>query len=192
MDSRKFSKALSLGLVSLLVLSGCESAAFSKMPWSKSASPKKSPCPQVGMMPDLGNVVKLRDDKVVTEMIIDRISPSCHVAEKEVVMRLDIGFKGRLGPEGMKDAIVEANYTIPYLIAVINPQGEIISKDVFAISPVYKERQAEVVISDLLEQTIPVESAKSAPDYKILVGFQLTPEELSYNRERATQKAAKQ
>ena len=174
----------------VLFLSGCQNgqSPFGSMSWpslSKQPAPATAAantCPSVGLMPELGVVSQLRNGEVLSETAIDSLNPVCNVTKELATIRLSVGFKGQLGPAGIKDASNEANYSLPYLIAVINPQGEIISKDVFAISLTYKKGETKQVYNDLIEQIIPLPQGASAADYKVLVGFQLSPEELAYNR----------
>ncbi len=189
MTAKRFFKVLAVAGVAVLTLSGCESTkgAFAKMSWpqwgsSGAVKTAAGTCPQVSLMPDLGNIAQLRNKQLVSETIFENITPACSATDSAATVRLAINFKGRLGPEGVKDAAVEANYSLPYLVAVINPKGEIISKDIFAITLTYKKGQTEQSYADLLEQSIPLQKAEKATDYKIMLGFQLTDEELAYNR----------
>lgn len=191
MNSRNITKALSISSA-VLLLSACSGTGknpFENMSWPDWAKPTKAAvkdfCPQVGLMPDLGTMTELRDSQVVTETVIGEVKPSCEVADDKATVRLSIPFKGVLGPAGVKDAKVEANYSLPYLIAVVNPKGEIISKDIFAITMTYKAGQTEQAFNDLLEQVIPLQKGDNANDYKILLGFQLSEEQLDYNRKLA-------
>ncbi len=196
MKMQRFAKILSLATLSLLLLSGCETTknTFNKISWpkwdndKKTALPLNGGCPQIAVMPDLGNLTQTRGDDVISETVIQSVSTTCELAPTAATVRLNIGFAGRLGPEGVKDAAVEANYSLPYLVAVIDPQGNIISKDVFGISLTYKKGQTEQTYSDLLEQIIPVKNPTDAKSYKIMVGFQLDDQELAYNRAQAAKK----
>ena len=76
----------------------------------------------------------------------------------------------------------QANYTYPYFISVITLSGQILSKDVFALAMMYDKGVARMVKQDKLRQTIPLMERQSASGFQVVVGFQLTEEELDYNR----------
>lgn len=199
MPSRSALKALSLSLAALVLLSGCESVkrSWNDMEWpsfgskSKAAAPQAANCPEVGTMPDLGRLTQIRDNQVLSETVLESVKPSCTDGTNQTTVRLAIGFKGKLGPAGVKEATTEATYSLPYLVAVVNPKGDIISKDVFAINMVYKAGQTDIAFNDLLEQIIPLQTGEKPSDYKILVGFQLDDQQLEYNRKMAATSPAK-
>ncbi|PZP54531.1 MAG: hypothetical protein DI586_09620 [Micavibrio aeruginosavorus] len=182
-------KFIAMSATSALLLSGCESMKSMGWPWQSGKLPNE--CPVTGITTDLGNLTQFRDNEIISETIIASVKPECTQDEKAVTVRLAIDFKGRLGPAGIKDAKTEASYSIPYLVAVVNPKGEIISKDIFTITMIYKAGQAEQSFPDLLEQVIPLPKGEKPADYKIMLGFQLSDEELAYNRALAAQKTAK-
>ncbi len=189
MTFKSIHKLIAVATTGALLLSGCESLKSMEWPWATAETGNE--CPVTGITTDLGNITQFRDKDIISETIIASVKPECSRDDKAVIVRLAIDFKGRLGPAGIKDAKTEASYSIPYLVAVINPKGQIISKDIFAITMVYKDGQAEQSFPDLLEQIIPLPSGEKPSDYKIMIGFQLNDEELAYNRALTAQKAAK-
>jgi len=182
-----------ISLAAVTLLSGCENMkkSWDGMKWPefvmkpKTAQQQPANCPEVGTMPDLGRLTQIRENQVLSETILESVKPACTVDAAQATVRLAIGFKGKLGPAGMKEASTEVTYSLPYLIAVVNPEGNIISKDVFAINMVYKGGQTEIAFNDLLEQIIPLKTGEKVTNYKILVGFQLDDEQLEYNRRSA-------
>lgn len=182
MTKKSFVKFLVVTSSAALLLSGCESVKSFEWPKFGSETAQADNCPVVGITPDLGNVTQIRSTQIVSETIISSIKPTCTLADNNTTVRMAIDFKGRLGPEGLKDAKTEANYSIPYLIAVIDPKGAIISKDIFAITMTYKQNQTEQSFNDLLEQVIPLKEGEKPSDYKVMLGFQLDDQQLSYNR----------
>ncbi len=190
MTFKSIQKIIAVSAVSSLLLSGCESLKSFEWP-SFGAGKAANDCPVTGITTDLGNLTQFRDNEIISETIIASVKPDCTKDDKAVTVRLAIDFKGRLGPAGMKDAKTEASYSIPYLVAVVNPKGEIISKDIFAITMVYKNGQTEQSFPDLLEQVIPLPEGTKPADYKIMLGFQLNDQELAYNRALAAEKSVK-
>ena len=186
-------RVICLSVAALTLLSGCENMkkTWDGMKWPNfSGTAKKAPaqpanCPEVGTMPELDRATQIRDNQVLNETVLESITPSCKLENNQAIVRLALAFKGKLGPAGVKEMGKEATYSLPYLVAVVNPQGAIISKDVFAINLTYNGGKTDTSYKDLLEQVIPMGQQEKATDYKILVGFQLDEEQLDYNRKMA-------
>jgi len=70
-------------------------------------------------------------------------------------------------------------------VAVINPEGKILNKRVFDSEIVFQERSGFGRALEELQLTIPLEEPILGPAHRILVGFQLTREQLEYNRAAA-------
>jgi hypothetical protein len=115
---------------------------------------------------------------------LEAIGASCQVAGNAVTVELAFDFSGTLGPVGVKDLNGQANYTYPYFLTVISPDGSIMSKDVFALSMIYENKQISVRKQDKLRQVIPLMAGQKANEIQIIVGFQLSDDELAYNRSR--------
>ncbi len=145
-------------------------------------------CPQVKALPDLASISQFADPinptaaKMIATTVIDNVGASCQVAPNSVSVELSLDFTGTLGPVGLKDLNGQANYTYPYFLTVITPDGQILSKDVFALSMVYENKQMTVRKQDKLRQVIPLIAGQNASQFQIVVGFQLSESELYYNR----------
>ncbi len=121
-------------------------------------------------------------DKLVSVTKLDKINATCTVSRNSVAIELALDFSGILGPVGVKDLNGQANYTYPYFLSVISPDGKIMSKDVFALSMVYENGQISYHRQDTLRQVIPLLAGQDAKQFQIMVGFQLSESELAYNR----------
>ena len=116
---------------------------------------------------------------------MEKIGSTCVVAGNSVSVELELNFTGVLGPAGVKDLDGQANYTYPYFISVISPDGKILSKDVFALSMIYENGQITYHKQDKLRQVIPLLSGQDASKFQIMIGFQLSEAELAYNRTKS-------
>jgi predicted small secreted protein len=145
-------------------------------------------CPQVKGLTDLSSISQFSNpkspsaDKLVATSKLEAIGASCQVAGNAVTVELAFDFSGTLGPVGVKDLNGQANY--PYFLTVISPDGSIMSKDVFALSMIYENKQISVRKQDKLRQVIPLMAGQKANEIQIIVGFQLSDDELAYNRSR--------
>lgn len=145
-------------------------------------------CPAIQALPEVARISRFADetkpspDTLVTEAALSSVSTSCTAAGNSVTVEMSLTFDGKLGPAGQKETTVEATYSLPYFIAVVNPQGAIMSKDVFALGMTYSKGQSEISKPEVIRQIIPVAAGTGAGTYQIMVGFQLTDSELTYNR----------
>ena len=148
-------------------------------------------CPQVKGLVDLAMITQFADaalttpDTMVSDTKLEKIGSTCVVAGNSVSVELELNFTGVLGPAGVKDLDGQANYTYPYFISVISPDGKILSKDVFALSMIYENGQITYHKQDKLRQVIPLLSGQDASKFQIMIGFQLSEAELAYNRTKS-------
>jgi hypothetical protein len=192
--------------LSLLALTGCSSLPPSlgnlkiptlKLPdWSLFGGKKPAPttsdtitatnCPSVSIVPDLNRMVEFQGQKWVSEIRFTAVTRQCQIMGNMVKVMVTMTAEGRLGPQGEKDAKIQANYSYPYLMAVIDPTGKILSKDVFALNTVYQKSntpQNPRVFYESLTQAIPAPNGQIPAGTHIQIGFLLSPEELAYNRQ---------
>lgn len=145
-------------------------------------------CPRLRGIDELASITqfstpsKPAQQDMVASATLSGLDATCQVAPNSVTLEISLDFDGALGPVGMKNGGTEANFAYPYFLSVINPQGQILSKDVFALAMVYPQGQTAMHKQDRLRQTIPLMAGQQANQFQIVVGFQLSPEELSYNR----------
>jgi hypothetical protein len=145
-------------------------------------------CPAVQALPEVSRITRFMDETkpvladLVTTATLSSVSTSCVSSGNSVTVELSLSFDGTLGPAGQKENTVEATYSFPYFIAVVNPSGTIMSKDVFALGITYGKGQTAIGKPEVIRQIIPVAAGTGANAYQIMVGFQLTDAELAYNR----------
>ena len=185
--------------ISLFFLTSCVSTGLQLPDWSlfggkASSAPTttiptaldNSTCPPVANMPDLNRMVEFEGQKWVSEITLPGAPRQCQLVGNMLRVTINLNAIGRLGPEGQKQAKVQANYTYPYLIAVIDKAGNIASKDVFALNAVYQKAQADGQyrpFHDNITQSIPAPNGVVPVGTHIQIGFQLSPAELAYNRQ---------
>lgn len=196
-------------VVMALTLSGCESLnkfgeTLSSMQVPKATSKdavatvKTEPnglvsiggesCPKVKALTDLSSITQFSNsggqtpDKMISDTKLEKMNSKCTVSGNSVSLELELDFTGVLGPVGVKDLDGQANYTYPYFLSVISPDGKILSKDVFALSMIYENGQITYHKQDKLRQVIPLMTGQNASQFQIMVGFQLSGDELAYNR----------
>jgi hypothetical protein len=71
-----------------------------------------------------------------------------------------------------------------YFVAVADAQQNILAKQDFTLQVEFAPKQNQMRISEALKENLPVRDPAIARNYAIVVGLQLTPEQLELNRKR--------
>jgi hypothetical protein len=104
---------------------------------------------------------------------------NCFVSADRVLVTMQLQISLRRGP---------ANQTrtadFAYFVAITDRAERILKKAIFPADGAFGER-AELVLVEELEQTIPLAPGAAPSDYRVYAGFQLSEEQLRYNRTAA-------
>ena len=168
--------------LALLALTGVAAACGSK-------EKPQAACP-AGLIPaDSATVTRFRDGTgrdltdVVSEAEIVNILVQCKYDPKGVTVDLQVAIAGGRGPA---DRSRVADFD--YFVAIIDPQQNIVQKQPFRVRFEFPDNRTRLGIIEELEPRVPLSDAFEGPKYQLMVGFQLTPDELAWNRsQRAKQ-----
>ena len=145
-------------------------------------------CPRIEALPELARVTQFADESnpvsstILSETVLTKLDSSCITTENTINLDIMLNFTSTLGTAGLSQTAAQASYSHAYFVAVVDPSGKIIAKDVFSLSPVFSSGQKEVFSSERLQQTIPLSKTIPANQYRIMIGFQLSESELAHNR----------
>jgi ABC-type proline/glycine betaine transport system substrate-binding protein len=124
-------------------------------------------CPNVGVLRDAGT---LRTDQGVA--ILSGILANCGYDDTSVTIAANVMITARAN-EGASGGTIP----VTYFVAVTDPNRNILSKKTFTTSVTVGSDTQET-----LTQVIPVPKTMDARWFEVLVGFQLTPEQVAANR----------
>lgn len=162
-------------LASLLVVTSC------------SREKPEAACPRGVIPADSASVTRFRDGPgrdltdVVVEGEIVNIQVDCKYDKKSVTVdRLQIAIAADRGP-----ADRTRNAEFEYWVAILDPQQNIIIKEPAKVRFQFTDNRTRLgrIVGEDFEPYIPLTDLKQGPEYQIIVGFQLTPEELAWNRQ---------
>lgn len=148
----------------------------------------ESPCPQVELVDDLSSIsdfthpAKMTPEFLVSRVDLGSAESTCKLSNSSAVVDLKLIFNGMLGPKGKIKSSDKPFFSYPYFIALTAPNGKIMAKEIFAAPLSFNANENEHVYFENLRQIIPIKNKTVANRYKILIGFQLSPEQLAYNR----------
>ena len=145
-------------------------------------------CPRVEVVNDLRSVSEFSDisDKgdynLISRAVLAKINSACSYEAKSVTVDLKMAFEGTLGPRGRMSATDTPYFSYPFFVAVTSPGGDIMAKEIFSANMTYPVGQNRQTYHENMRQIIPVENQTRGERYKILVGFQLSADQLEFNR----------
>lgn len=145
-------------------------------------------CPAVEVVDDLHsyydftNISKATRESLVSRAELFQMQNSCSYAERSTTVDLQFAFKGQIGPAGRQGGGDSPSFSYPYFVAVMSPSGQVLAKEIFAVSLTYGNHQDEQTHYESLRQIIPSYSQANGAGHKIVIGFQLSKEQLELNR----------
>lgn len=153
-------------------------------------------CPGVSVRPDLAHMVEFTDtakpsDKTKTsEITITGVDNTCRMENDGIVMQVDISLSGKTGPKARVKSGDKPSFAYPYFVAVVDQSGMVLSKEIFAASVAYGSKQNEITQGETIFQTMPVPDSGVGDDYSVVVGFQLSADQLAYNQQHGLTQAS--
>lgn len=161
----------------LLALAGC--GVFSKE--------EVRACPDAVILADAKRITQFRPGvgrdltDVEFEGEIARISGSCAYGKRDLTVTLVADLVATRGPAA---AAEQAN--LPFFVAITDEARNIVAKQVFDSAIAVPRGQRRAGVREEIEQVIPLASGDASPYFEIVVGFQLSAEQLEQNRRAGT------
>jgi hypothetical protein len=140
------------------------------------ARAKGAACPSVNILPDAVRVTQMSNGKADLKAEIREPAIACSVAGGKAKSKLSFWVKSAIAP----NADIAAR-SVPYFVAII-VDGEVIGKEVFQLALPFAGDRKLMVKERIAHIDIPVAHGRTAEDYSVTIGFQLTPEQVAYNR----------
>lgn len=169
-----------------------KTAAAEQYPEQDMASPavksKDIACFDATIIDDLRTLRQFSTEKsaipenMISEITMSSIEAHCQKNDHNIIIDLDITFEGKIGPQGFSMNEGETKFIYPYFLAVMSPNGAIISKEIFAVPLSYKAYELRTRHTENIRQIIPTGGQLYNDRTALNIGFQLTTEQLSYNR----------
>ena len=168
-------------LVAPLLLGACEtlrSLDFSPEPVIP------PPCPRAVVAEDAGRLTRFAGaDQYETNMVFEAeitdLAGSCVYDDETIEVDLQIRIVAGRGPASTDD---EAK--LNYFVAVARTDKTILGRDAFDTVIDLSGNQTRNETIEELEQTIPIPEGGSGGNLVIVVGFEMTPQELEFNRQQ--------
>jgi hypothetical protein len=147
-------------------------------------SPNVGPCPVAGTLYDASRVVDIdgpeRHENVVFTGEIQGLRGFCrYVGTNPITMEIEIDFAFGKGPKA-----TASTHTYPVFVTVTRRDRSVLAKERFDIQVAWPSgkdivRHTETVPGIVIPRA---NETISGSNFEVLVGFDLTPEQLAYNR----------
>jgi hypothetical protein len=170
-------------------LAGCETLGLSSpSPEERFAMQIGPICPVTAVLADAVTVTKLKPGTQTAAPNPTNVAFSAEMSQAKLVcnynrnanrLTVDINFavKATRGP-----AATGTDPQLDFFVAVVDVDNNVITKNVFHGQPEMRGRNSNVYTQNVEDFDVPMAMDKRPSDYEILTGFQLTPDELAYNR----------
>jgi hypothetical protein len=165
----RFALALILGVG---LLSGC-------------ASNPAKPCPVSGVLGEAEQMTVFQDSgrqpaDIGYKVTVSNLKLDCaYRGTKAVDSGISFDITIERGPAARPGAV-----TVPYFVAVSRGGKAILAREAFTRTVDVGSRPTETAREHVAQIRIPFAEGTLGPSYEVIVGLVLTPEQLSYNRER--------
>lgn len=139
-------------------------------------------CPKVSIIRDLSEVTVLRPGgRDLTDLesraALADFSGNCDYTSTGVTVNVNLFLIAERGPAMKGDS---AKYQ--YFVALAKPDDSIVSKVYFDTDVTFPAGQPRAGSKEELAPKIPLPKDANAKDWKVYLGFQLTPDQLAFNR----------
>jgi hypothetical protein len=146
--------------------------------------PNVGPCPMTGALYEAARLVEVggveRHENVAFTGAIEGVESFCrYVGTNPITMEIDVDFSFGRGPKAESD-----RKTYSYFVAVTRRDRVVIAKEVFTLDVKF-DRGEEIVRVRERVGGIRIPRATetvSGTNFEVIVGFELTPEQLAFNR----------
>ncbi len=188
------SKSVTLGLVATaaLLLWGCGSDSDTSYPGTDTAGNDTivqdsvgKGCPNGAVLAEASTITRLRPGggKDPTDVILSAAMTKPHVScdydndTRKLQVSLQLPFTAKRGP-----AATNTPETLSYFVAVVDLDNTVITKRAYSQEVSFGGQSAMSFDENIGDTVFDVAKGKKLVGYEVLVGFQLTRDELAYNR----------
>ncbi len=151
---------------------------------SLDSRPNVGPCPVAGALYDANRLVEVvgaeRHENLAFTGAIEGVKGYCrYIGDKPITMELDIDFAFGRGPQAQGDS-----RTYTYWIAVTRRDRAVLARENYAVDVKFDRGETEVRRTVRVDGIVIPRAAEtvSGTNFEVIVGFELSPEQLAFNR----------
>lgn len=173
-------RLIAMGLAAL-TLAACNTPIAEQLDTRQNAGP----CPPMGAIYDVARYVtfeengeQLYSNIEFTGEIVDVRMFCRYVGDDPLIAEVEIDFAFGKGPASSSNS-----HTYPYFVTVIRRNGKVLNKERFAVDAEFGNAKIAGKTETISRVTIPrIDETISGANFEVLVGFDLSEEQLAFNR----------
>jgi hypothetical protein len=133
-------------------------------------------CPSINVLTDATRITQFDKGHIDLKAEIRDPEIACSLSGGKAKSNLSFWVKSAISPDSKV-----GERRVPYFIAIIL-EGQVVGKEIFDLDLAFDDERKLFVKEKVARVDIPVAPDKTAEDYSVTIGFQLTPEQATYNR----------
>jgi hypothetical protein len=142
---------------------------------------KKLTCPATFIAPDTDKVAVFKPGGTTLKDVsygveVGSAASQCHRAERGLVVDTKVGFRLVANDPRLRTGNFE------YFVSIVDAQQNILTKQTYRIPFEFGPRLQALTKQDELIENLPLMDSSTGGNYAVVVGLQLTPEQLQFNR----------
>jgi len=143
---------------------------------SSDAKPRQ--CPQVAILRPLDRVADHGHDvaeqgRLVGDALIQKVEGSCAYTNSGADVNFKVFIKADKGPGLGGDHL-----GFPFFVSLVSPDNKILDKELMTANFTFADESKTALFSEDLHVFIPLSGTESAENHRVLVGFQLTEDQM--------------
>jgi hypothetical protein len=145
--------------------------------------PEERLCPPAGAVAGVERMTSFRPGggQDLTEVAftaqVDSVESVCQYDDEGVEVAMNIRLVAERGPA---DTTRQAD--LQYFVAIENGPGNFTAKEVYDVSLPFEGNRRRIGVVEEVDIMIPTPADKNFADIRILIGLQITPEQVEYNK----------
>lgn len=146
-------------------------------------------CPDVAVLDELNSLYDFSDfsDPVPANSIstvwITGLDIKCKVTSEQTELFIDLIFEAHLGPKAEFKDGEEKTLEAPYFVALTDARGNIVAKKLHGIDMKFKSRDDYLIDKQTITKSLTKDEILGYGGFEVLIGFQLSEDQLNYNRQ---------
>ncbi len=165
------------GLGAAASLAGCGGSGSAQFPPA---------CPHAGILADAADLTRFRQGAAgrdLTDMAVDGritgVSGVCSHNERNTDVTVAVSMQLARGP-----AYGSGRMDVPFFVVVARNR-EVLDKQIYRVNPNFAPNADTTrLTTDPVTLTLPTSASRPGSSYDVVVGFQLSPDEVAFNRRR--------
>jgi len=145
-------------------------------------------CPPITMPPALSQITDFAStgdtsaSNMVSSASITNAKTTCNKGASFVTVALDLTVTAITGPKARRASSDKPYFSFPYYIAVTDANGTELAREVFAVPFSFSAGENTKTAIETIEQNLPLSATGILPDFRVEVGFQLTDDQIAFNK----------